>query len=163
MNERTMPPITRNVFVFIGMYFCLSCAQNPRASEVVEESLIVGGGLQNYAVLNDDTIYEGGWDTGLKSIKVNGDTVVYDCSHLFHGYYWRWCGDSLWFLDTNVVLNEINQKINYFDSNFWCLTNFSIVAERTDTSFFLSSKFYRGDTIFYQRSHWGVKVYWPID
>lgn len=163
MHEITRLRKTRNAFVFIGIFFCFSCTQKPEANEIVEEPLIVGGGLLNYAVLNGDTIYEGGWDAGLKSLEVKGDTVVYDCSHLFHGYYWRWCGDSLWLLDTNVVLNEINQKIDYFDSNFWCLTDFSIVAERTDTSFFLNSKFYRGDTIFYQRSHWGVKDYWPID
>ena len=163
MNELKMLNKTRSVFVFIGIVSVTSCTQKPEAYEVVQNPLIVGGGLHNYAVLNDDTIYEGGWDTELKSIKVNGDTVIYDCSHLFHGYYWRWCGDSLFELDTNVVLNEVNKTINFADSDFWCLTDFNIVTERTDTSFFLSSEFYRGDTIFYQSSHWGLKDYWPID
>ena len=163
MHEITRLRKTRNAFVFIGIFFCFSCTQKPEANEIVEAPLIVGGGLLNYAVLNGDTLYEGGWDTGLKSLEVKGDTVVYDCWHLFHGYFWAWCGDSLWFLDTNVVLTEINQKIHFFDSNFWCLTDFNIVTERTDTSFFLNSEFYRGDTIFYQSSHWGLKDYWPID
>ena len=163
MNELTRFRSKRSVLVFLGIFFLSNCKQTPEANGIVEEPLIVGGGLLNYAVLNGDTIYEGGWDTGLKSLEVKGDTVVYDCSHLFHGYYWRWCGDSLWLLDTNVVLNEINQKIHYVDSNFWCLTNFNIVVERTDTSFVLNSEFYRGDTIFYQSSHWGLKEYWPID
>ena len=152
-----------SVFLFTILLVLTNCMQKPKTNEVAEKPVIVGGPVHNFAVLNGDTIHEGGWDTGLKSIKVNGDTVVYDCSHLFHGYYWRWCGDSLFLLDTNVVLNEINQRINFVDSNFWCSTAFSLTTERTDSSFFLSSQFYHGDTIFYQKSHWGLKDYWPID
>ena len=163
MNELNRLNKTRNVFIFIGILFLSSCSQKPEANEVIEEPLIVGGPVHNFAVLNGDTISEGGWDTGLKSININGDTVVYDCSHLFQSYYWRWCDDSLLLLDTNVVLNEINQRINFVDSNFWCSTAFSLTTERTDSSFFLSSQFYHGDTIFYQKSHWGLKDYWPID
>ena len=163
MNERTILRMTRNVFVFIGMCFCFSCAPNPETNEVVQEPSIVGGGLQNFAVLNGDTIYQGAWDTGLKSIKINGNTVVYDCSHLFHGYYWRWCGDSLFELDTNVVLNEVNKKINFADSSFWCLSAFSLTTVRTDSSFSLNSRFKKGDTVFYQKSFWRDRYYWLIE
>ena len=154
---------TVNLFVFLGALLFASCGQNTEANIVADDPFVVGGGVHNYAVLDEDTIYEGGWDTGLKSIKLSGDTVVYDCSHLFHGYYWRWCGDSLWLLDTNVILIEVNRRINHVDSNFWCLSDFKIITERTDTSFQLSSSFYSGDTVFYQSSHWGLKEYWPVD
>ena len=151
------------LLIFSGALLLASCAQNTESNIVADDPFVVGGGVRNYAVLDEDTIYEGGWDTGLKSIKLSGDTVVYDCSHLFHGYYWRWCGDSLWLLDTNVFLIEVNRRINHVDSNFWCLSDFKIITERTDTSFQLSSSFYSGDTIFYQSSHWGLKEYWPVD
>ena len=151
------------VFLFVGMIFFSSCTQKPKANEVIEEPLIVGGAVRNLAVLNGDTISEGGWDTGLSSIKVNGDTVVYDCSHLFHGYYWRWCGDSLWLLDTNVVLTEINKKIHFFDSDFWCLSAFSLTTLRTDSSFSLNSSFKKGDTTFYQSAYHSQFKYWLVD
>ena len=163
MNEICRLLSIRIIFLFLGLFFFSSCIHKSKTDFNTEESLIVGGPVHNYAVFNNDTIYEGGWDTGLKSIEIKSDTVVYDCSHLFHSYYWRWCGDSLWLLDTNVILIEINRSINYVDSNFWCLTDFNIEANRTDTSFFLSSSFQNGDTIFYQSSHWGLKEYWPIN
>ena len=163
MNELKRFYKTLVVFVFTGIFFCFSCTQTPETSGIVEEPLIVGGGLLNYAVLNGDTIYEGGWDTELKSIKVNSDTVIYDCSHLFHGYYWRWCGDSLFELDTNVVLNEVNKKINFADSDFWCLSAFSLSTVRTDSSFSLNSRFKKGDTTFYQSAFYSQVKYWPVD
>ena len=152
-----------NIFVFSGLLIFSSCVQKPATNVIAEEALTVWGPVSNYAVLNGDTVYEGGWDTGMKSIEVNGDTVVFDCSHLFHGYYWRWCGDSLFNLDTNVVLIEVNKTISFLDTNFWCLDSFSLIAERTDSSFYLESRFNKGDTVFYQKSYWGLKDYWPID
>ena len=163
MNESIRLRKIINVLVFIGILFLASCTQNPEVNGAIEEPIIVGGGVRNFAVLNGDTLYEGGWDTGLKSIEVNDDTVIYDCSHLFHGYYWRWCGDSLFELDTNVVLNEVNKKINFADSNFWCLSAFSLTTVRTDSSFSLNSRFKKGDTTFYQSAFYSQFKYWPVD
>jgi len=163
MNERIRLRKIINVLVLIGILFLASCTQNPEVNGAIEEPIIVGGGVRNLAVLNGDTLYEGGWETGLKSIEVNEDTVIYDCSHLFHGYYWRWCGDSLFELDTNVVLNEVNKKINFADSDFWCLSAFSLSTVRTDSSFSLNSRFKKGDTTFYQSAFDSQFKYWPVD
>ena len=113
MNERIRLRKIINVLVLIGILFLASCTQNPEVNGAIEEPIIVGGGVRNLAVLNGDTLYEGGWETGLKSIEVNEDTVIYDCSHLFHGYYWRWCGDSLFELD-------IDHRVSYLLSSLEC-------------------------------------------
>ena len=127
------------------------------------ELIFLGGQVGNYAVYRNDTIYSGGWDTSIKPLQTTGDTVVYDCGHLFKSYYWRWCGDSLFELDTNVTLQEVNKRIDFYDSNFWCLDNFHIVTLRTDTTFQLKSKFNRGDTVFHQSAYTKLNDYWSIE
>ena len=142
---------------------CSNCVSNSEDFQISQCDLSVGGPVSNYAVFQDDTIYSGQWDTGIRQLHSNGDTVVYECSHLFKSYYWRWCGDSLFELDTNVTLKEVNKRIDFFDTTFWCLDNFHIVTLRTDSTFQLKSEFKSGDTIFYQASYTKRKDYWLIE
>lgn len=156
-----------NYYAFTIACSCLllfsSCLNESETISLSNESLSIGGPVDNSAVLNNDTVFTGGWDTSIKAIGMIGDSVAFDCSRFFHGIYWRWCGDSLFELDTNIVLYEVNRKISFFDSSFWCLNSFSLLTERTDSSLILNSQFNRGDTTFYQTSYWSDKKYWPID
>ena len=148
----------------IPFLLLFSCQVQPMDENASNQPLInIGGPISNYAVFQDDTIYSGQWDTGVRQIHSNGDTIVYECAHLFHSYYWRWCGDSLFELDTNVTLKEVNKKIDFFDSNFWCLNNFHLVTLRTDSTFQLKSEFNRGDTIFHQSAYTKLNDYWLVE
>ena len=77
--------------------------------------MVIGGPVSNYAVIENDTLYEGGWDTGLRIHNIQGDTVVYDCLHYFESICTRWCDNA--HTDSNSF--SLNSRIGrIFSSDF---------------------------------------------
>ena len=149
------------VSIILNMLFNIGCTTNNKSLDRVIDYMVIGGPVSNYAVIENDTLYEGGWDTGLRIHNIQGDTVVYDCLHYFESICTRWCDNA--HTDSNSFLFEFKNRAEFSVPIFYCLKSFKVYTERTDTSFLMNSQFEIGDTTFYQKSFWRSKNYWPIE